>query len=188
MLAETVVDVLRVRNLPHEEQRSAPKWLQARRSVDWLLAQLPMQGDFQVVVYNQNAVPLLDAPTGWWTAADPALRKQVSENLAEIVPEGGTSLFQAFSYAAAMNPVPDNVILIADGLPTMSSAPPTLRRRISGQLRERYFEEARRQLPANIPVNTLLFYMEGDPMAAYHYWQLAVTSSGSFLTVTEDWP
>jgi hypothetical protein len=37
-------------------------------------------------------------------------------------------------------------------------------------------------------VNTLLFYMEGDPMAAYHYWQLAVTTNGSFLTVTEDWP
>jgi hypothetical protein len=188
MLAETVVDVLRVRNLPHEEQRSAPKWLQARRTVDWLLSQLPMQGDFQVVVYNQKAVPLLKDQTGWWSAGDPELRKRASESLAGLVPEGGTSLWQAFSYAAAMNPPPDNIILLADGLPTMSAGPPSIRRRISGQLRERYYEEARRQLPANLPVNTLLFYMEGDPMAAYHYWQLAVTTNGSFLTVTEDWP
>lgn len=187
MLGETVVDVLRIRNLPREEQKSAPKWLQTRRTVDWLLSQLPMQGNFQVVLYNQTAVPLL--PTaGWWTAADPGLRKQASEAMAEQVPEGGTSLYQAFSYAASMTPPPDNIILLADGLPTMSSSPPTLRRRVSGARRENYFDEAARQLPGNIPVNTLMFYMEGDPMAAVHYWWLAVKSGGSFLTVTQDWP
>ncbi|WFB34383.1 VWA domain-containing protein [Kiritimatiellota bacterium B12222] len=187
MLADTVVDVLRVRNLPEEEQKSAPKWLQARRTVDWLLAQLPMQGDLQVVVYNDKARPLLD-DTGWVSAADPALRKEMSEAMAEEIPKGGTSLVNAFTFAAAMNPLPDNIILLADGLPTMSSSAPTLRKRVTGPNRQRFFEEAQRLLPPHIPVNTLLFYMEGDPLAAESYWRLAVTTQGSFLTVTEDWP
>ena len=187
MLGETVVDVLRIRNLPHEEQKSAPKWMQARRTVDWLLSQIPTEGEFQVVMYNQSADSLLPTP-GWGPAADPELRKQASEALAEKVPEGGTSLFQAFAFAADMSPPPDNIILLADGLPTMSAGAPTIRRRVSGSRREAYFEEAVRQLPGNIPVNTLLFYMEGDPMAAVNYWRLAVKSGGSFLSVTQDWP
>lgn len=188
MLSETVVDVLRIRNLPMQEQRSAPKWVQVRRTVDWILSQLPMQGDFQVVLYNQTAKPLLNELSGWWSAADPALRKQTSEALLEVIPSGGTSLYQAFQYASEMNPPPDNILLLADGLPTMSANPPTIRKRTSGSRRENYFEEAVRLLPGNIPVNTLLFFMEGDPMAAANYWQLAVKSGGSFLTVTEDWP
>ena len=97
-------------------------------------------------------------------------------------------MYQAFTYAAAMNPPPDNIILLADGLPTMGASPPGLRKRVSGARREKFFEEALRQLPGTIPVNTLLFYMEGDPMAAVSYWRLAVKSRGSFLSVTEDWP
>jgi len=188
MLAETVVDVLRIRNLPKSEQSSAPKWVQVRRTVDWILSQLPMQGEFHVVIYNQKAEPLLKDQTGWWSASDPSLRKQSSEALFELIPEGGTSLYQAFSYAASLTPPPDNLILLADGLPTMSANPPTLRKRISGSRRENFFEEAVRLLPGKIPVNTLLFFMEGDPLAAVNYWRLGVTSGGSFLTVTEDWP
>ena len=187
MLGEKVVDVLRIRNLPLEEQRSAPKWIQARRTVEWLLSQLPMQGEFQVVLYNEKTTALLPNK-GWWSAGASELRKEVSESLAEEVPEGGTSLYQAFTYAAAMNPPPDNIILLADGLPTMGASPPGLRKRVSGARREKFFEEALRQLPGTIPVNTLLFYMEGDPMAAVSYWRLAVKSRGSFLSVTEDWP
>jgi len=140
------------------------------------------------VIYNQKAEPLLKDQTGWWSASDPSLRKQSSEALFELIPEGGTSLYQAFSYAASLTPPPDNLILLADGLPTMSANPPTLRKRISGSRRENFFEEAVRLLPGKIPVNTLLFFMEGDPLAAVNYWRLGVTSGGSFLTVTEDWP
>ncbi|MDF3127933.1 VWA domain-containing protein [Kiritimatiellaeota bacterium B1221] len=187
MLGETVVDVLRIRNLPREEQKSAPKWIQARRTVDWLLSQIPSEGEFQVVVYNQTAASLFPK-VGWASAGDSELRKQASESLAEMVPEGGTSLFQAFTFAGAMSPPPDNIILLADGLPTMSASAPTIRKRVSGTRRVNYFDEAVRQLPGHIPVNTLLFYMEGDPMAALSYWRLAVKTGGSFLSVTQDWP
>ncbi|MDA3872757.1 MAG: VWA domain-containing protein [Kiritimatiellae bacterium] len=188
MLAETVVDVLRVRNLPVEERGSAPKWVQVRRTVDWLLAKLPMEGRFHVALYDQETLPLLEGHTGWWDAADPALRKQASEALAEKTPSGGTSLHRAFAYAAAMDPPPDTVILLADGLPTMGDSAPLVRRSVSGSRRESYFADAVNRLPSGVPVNILLFYMEGDPMAAPLYWRLAVNSRGSLLSVTQDWP
>jgi hypothetical protein len=30
--------------------------------------------------------------------------------------------------------------------------------------------------------------MEGDPNAAHLYWELALTSGGSLLAPSEDWP
>jgi hypothetical protein len=45
-----------------------------------------------------------------------------------------------------------------------------------------------REIPPGIPVNTLLFPMEGDYDAAVAYWALAHTSGGSFISVSRDWP
>ena len=39
-----------------------------------------------------------------------------------------------------------------------------------------------------IPINTLLLPMEGDPTAAGAFWQLAISSQGSFITPSRDWP
>ena len=41
---------------------------------------------------------------------------------------------------------------------------------------------------SGIPVNILLFPMEGDYDAAIAYWTLAYGSGGSFMAVSRDWP
>ncbi len=188
MLADRVIDILRIRNLPDEEKGTAPKWVQTRRSVDWILSQLPMQDRFHIATFAQSTSPLLEGEGGWWDGADPAVRKEASEALEEVIPGGGTSLHQAFRYAASMSPPPDNILLLTDGLPTMDDSPPTLRKTVSANRREAFFRDAVNLLPPRVPVNTLLYYMEGDPMAAVSFWRLAVLTQGSFLTVTEDWP
>lgn len=188
MLAERVIDILRIRNLPPEEQGSAPKWVQTRRTVEWILSQLPMEGKFHVGVFAQNTESLLPDQTGWWDATDPGMRKAAADALMEEIPGGGTSLHNAFAYAAQMNPPPDNILLLTDGLPTMAVSPPAVRRTVSGKRRQAIFRDSVTRLPGGVPVNTLLFYMEGDPMAAVSFWRLATQTGGSFLTVTEDWP
>jgi hypothetical protein len=45
-----------------------------------------------------------------------------------------------------------------------------------------------RGLPAGIPVNVILFPMEGDPVAASAFWKLAQATGGSFMSLSEDWP
>ena len=51
-----------------------------------------------------------------------------------------------------------------------------------------YFDQAFDGLPRGIPVNVLLYPMEGDPMASSSFWQLAMATQGSFLSLSEDWP
>jgi hypothetical protein len=70
----------------------------------------------------------------------------------------------------------------------MDRRPPALRRSVSGARRMQLFQEAVRLIPAGIPLNTMLFYLEGDPSAAIAYWRLAVDTRGSMLTVARDWP
>ena len=187
MLAENLVDVLRIRNFPPEEQREAPKWVQVGRTLEWLLARLPSEGQFQVAVFHDEARPLLP-DRGWWSAADPQIREDAAEAFAELLPGSGSSLLLAFEYAASLSPPPDNIILLTDSLPTMERSPPLLRRTVTGRRRMELFEQAAGRLPPRVPVNTLLFQLEGDPMAAIAFWRLTVDTNGSFVSVAEDWP
>jgi hypothetical protein len=50
------------------------------------------------------------------------------------------------------------------------------------------FRDAIGRIPPNIPVNVILFPMEGDPLAAAAYWDLAQISGGAFLAPSDDWP
>jgi hypothetical protein len=83
----------------------------------------------------------------------------------KLVPQDGTSLENAFAVVTALNPQPDNVILITDGLPTQGASPPLIRKTVDGDQRLKFFERALGRLPSGIPINVVLMPMEGDPMA-----------------------
>jgi hypothetical protein len=51
-----------------------------------------------------------------------------------------------------------------------------------------HFNRAVRDLPFNVPVNIILYAMEGDPQAAPAYWWLALRTGGSMMAPSEDWP
>jgi len=72
-------------------------------------------------------------------------------------------------------------------LPTPGDAPaddPT----VSSPQRARYFSSALDELPNDIPVNIILFPMEGDPLASPNFWILAQLTAGAFLAPAKDWP
>ena len=85
-----------------------------------------------------------------------------------------------------MNPRPDNIYLITDGLPTQGSG--AAGAKASGRDRLKYFNQALNSLPDGIPVNVILAPMEGDPMAASAFWQLAMATRRAFLAPASDWP
>ncbi|MNL80514.1 hypothetical protein D3C87_2073920 [compost metagenome] len=59
---------------------------------------------------------------------------------------------------------------------------------VTGSQRRQHFETAIAKLPKGIPVNTILFPMEGDPEAAALFWQLALDTKGAFIAPSRDWP
>jgi len=188
MLGETLVNVLVRRNLPDSRKVRAEKWQRAVATVEWLVAQLPKDSAFQIHTFDESARPTLDGSAGrWLDAGDRGELDGAVEGLRKVVPDGGTSLHAAFSSLNTLRPAPDNVILLADGLPTWGSSPPR-RGKVTAKQRLRLFDQALAPLPRGVPVNVILFPMEGDPMAASAYWKLAIATRGSFLSPSRDWP
>ena len=188
MLDETLVNIIRLRNMDKATRRGAAKWRRALAVVDWLVANLPRGSRFQLYVFNTEAGPVL-AKTGpkWLHSSDGEMLDRAVSALSNRIPEGGTSLFQAFQAVAELSPRPDNILLITDGLPTQGKRKP-LRDTVSAEQRLRHFQQALDVLPKGVPVNTILLPMEGDAHAAAAFWQLAVASKGAFLTPSRDWP
>ena len=188
MLADSIVNVIRLRNMDSELQRSADKWQRALNTVDWLTSQLPINSQYQIIAFNTEAQPVLSGTAGkWLEVADAAQLKATTEALRERLPSGGTNLHGAFDAVTALPGGPDNIFLITDGLPTQSYEPPR-RTTISGRDRLSLFRKAVQRLPSGVPVNIILAPMEGDPMAASEFWQLAQVSGGSFMSPSRDWP
>ena len=188
MLDDTIVNIIRIRNMRDGIKRNAPKWVQTLRMVDWLTARFPRDSEYQVYVFNTGTRSVLPGQDGkWLKVGNKAELSSVIEALGKIVPEGGTNLERAFAAIGKMRPRPDNVYLITDGLPTQGSR--TIRgATITGKQRLNLFTRAVKQVPGSVPVNVILAPLEGDPEAAFAYWRLAMSTDGSFLIPSEDWP
>lgn len=188
MLDRRIINILRRRNMPEERRLRSQKWRQAVNSVDWLSAQFPPDSQFQIYAFNTKAWPVLQGTEGiWLDVGDGEQLSQAIKVLRRTVPQEGTNMVAAYEIINKLNPAPDNVILLADGLPTMNSAD-TERGMVTGQERLGYHYEAEAVIPNGIPVNILLYPMEGDYNAAIAYWLLAYRTGGSFMSVAEDWP
>jgi hypothetical protein len=188
MLDNTIVNVIRRRNMPVEERLASPKWVQVRKILDWLTTQLPVPSQYQIYVFNNEARALLPGTEGQWlVVADAEQLTSAVTTLNETVPAEGTNLENLFTTIAGMSPAPDNIYLITDGLPTLGSRGSNSGT-ISGRDREELFERALGELPEDIPVNVIMMPLEGDPAAPGWYWQLAMQSGGSFMMPSPDWP
>ena len=188
MLDRTVVNIFRRRNMSEAQQLQAPKWRQAVNTLDWLTTQIPPGTLIQIYAFNDSAWSLLEGDeTGWHTITDGSQLDAAVEKLGGTVPRGPTSLHAAFAAMRPLDPRPDNIYLLVDGLPTMGEVPPN-QPGVTGDERLRHFERARRSLPFNVPVNVILYAMEGDPSAAPAYWLLALDTGGSMMAPSEDWP
>jgi len=188
MLGSTIVNIIRRRNLPDEEKVRAAKWRQALATVDWLTTQLPRDGKFQIYSFNTVARPVVPDTGGrWLDASDREVLDKAVRATEAVIPAGGTSLYHALAAVSELNPRPDNIILLTDGLPTVGKSPPRAAT-VSARQRAKLFNRAVEQLPPGIPVNVLLFPMEGDPTAASAFWKLAISTHGSFMSLAEDWP
>jgi hypothetical protein len=188
MLADTVVNAIRRRNMEDSVLKQSPKWQWTLRTVEWLLAQLPPSSRFQVYLFNTEAHPAIIGSQGeWLDAADSLALEEAVAGLRDFSPGGGTSLENGLASLLDFAEPPDNVFLLTDGLPTQGRSPPN-KYMVSGEQRRRNFLDALKRLPKGAPVNTILFPMEGDPEAAALFWQLAMSTQGAFISPSRDWP
>jgi hypothetical protein len=188
MLHREVVNIIRRRNLPEQEQLRSVKWRQAVASVDWLTSQFKAGSEFQMYMFNNTVEPVIPGSDGVWLKADDATQlDEAIRRLRRTVPKNGTNMKAAYEVASKLTPRPDNIILLVDGLPTMDG-PEASKPFVTGIERVRLHDNAVRELPRGIPVNVLLFPMEGDYDASMKYWLLSYMSGGSYMSISKDWP
>ena len=186
MLADRIVNVIRNRLLPDKDKIRAEKWQQAVKTVEWISTRIPRDSKFQIITFNVKLQKLAEEQE-WLDGGNPKhLRAAISE-MRDIIPDKGTSLFRAFEYIHKLDPKPDNVYLLTDGLPTQGKSKP-FRNKVSSRQRVKLFNEAVAQLSGDVPINVILFPMEGDPQAASAYWLLATQTNGVFFSPANDWP
>ena len=171
-----------------EEKRKAPKWQRILRAVEWLITSLQRPTQYQILIFNRDAEPLfVEKWDEWFDPWDRDTTSSVLSELSEIVPQGEANLERAFFVAGSLDPLPDTIILIIDGLPTSAVSVPR------GSLadtndRIRMFNAARRQVPSGIPINIIMYPWDQDPPAAALFWILACRTRGSFICPSKDWP
>lgn len=188
MLADTVVNAVRRRNMEDEQKKQSPKWQWTLRTVEWLLAQLPPSSRFQVYMFNTEASAAIPGTEGeWLDAADSLDLEQAVAATKQFSPGSGTSLSNAFGAITDFEDRPDNLFLLTDGLPTQGKNPPK-KYMVSGAQRRKHFATAMAEFPPGVPINTILFPMEGDPEAAGLFWQTALNTKGAFIAPSRDWP
>jgi len=188
MLHEDLVTILRLRNSDDEHKRNAAKWRRAVDTVTWLTTQLPPGSQYQIYTFNTQAHSLLPDLAGKWIGSGdaPQLARELA-NLHAIVPAEGTSLYNAFAATKTLAPLPDQIVLITDGLPTQGKSA-GLRKYVDSGARMRFFDDAVGQLPDRVPVDSILLPMLGDLQAAHRFWNLARLTNGTLLMPSKDWP
>jgi hypothetical protein len=202
MLAERIVDILRLRNSSPATQRTAPKWAWGRNVTEWLAARVPSRSDVRVMTFSTDTVDH-SAGRRWMSArATPELSAAVASAI-NTAPLGGTNLEQALDAVAALSPAPDTVYLITDGLPTLHGDIGTFdldnitscfrsnRNTVTPKCRGEFFTRAMKKFYRRAPdmkVNVVLLPIEGDPEAAMAYWLLANQNGGTLLSPREGWP
>ncbi len=188
MLDTTIVNIIRRRNMSESERRHSKKWQRAIKTVHWLVSNLALDSNLQIITFNTEAESLLDEDgLNWLKVKNKVNLNKLMTKLDSKIPSGGTSLEAAFKLLKKMQPSADNVFLLTDGLPTQGSSAKGITK-VTGAERAELFTKAVKLIPEGVSVNTILYPMEGDPMAAVLYWKLAVDTRGSFLTPATDWP
>ena len=205
MLDESIVDIVKGSLMGDQIKQNYEKWLRAKKSLKWLVARLPASSEFTIITFNEKVVS--HSNKRWMSGSDVSAIQATLGSALNEVPKGGTNLEVALEEVQQMNPMPDSVYLITDGLPTKGMPPKgvTLDRvkkcfrvgsknnpitTISSECRVELFEKAKNNYLATnkIKTSTILFPLEGDPHAAVQYWSLAVLSGGMLISPSKDWP
>ena len=171
-----------------EEKREAPKWKRTMRAVEWLFTSLKPPSRYQIYFFEKETDSIY--PTRAFDWMDMSDRKQTAETLKRLrekAPQGPANLEKAFFVIGNLDPLPDNIILFVDGLPTQGESVKA-GSIVDAQTRIRMFNAAKRAMPRGVPINIILFPWAGDPAAASMYWLMATETDGSFICPAKDWP
>jgi len=200
MLDENIQKIFRLSFMSDDIKNNAPKWKRAKKILTWLVARLPSESQFTIITFNEDITPHTNKP--WILASDASAVKNALDSALTEIPKNGTNLEKALIAIKKMQPPPDGVYIITDGLPTIGEPLETInldmttrtclkpRGRITSNCRHYIYEKAKNNYlkGRKIKTSTILLPLQGDSRAASDYWNLALQSGGMTISPSSDWP
>ena len=187
MLEQTVADVYALQNEKELVQLRAPKWRSAVKSLQWILGSFSNATKYQTYVFNDHVKTLKqDTKDTWLEARNQPELEAIASNIETIVPFGGTNLQEAVISLQNLDPSPDSIWIITDGLPNQKKSSNAYER-VSVSNRYKYFQAAKKEFPDLASLNVVLLPFEGDVKASYLFWKLAVEKGGCFIAPERNW-
>lgn len=209
MLDHSLVEIIRLRGSDAYYRNNASKWMTAKRTAIWGFKHIGVGKNFVLLTFSDTVQDLdgteLKSTTTltWKERGEPDLTvKEVANTIQKVEAAGPTDLESAVSLLKTLEPLPRQILLITDGLPTVpgqtqlntvKGCPPSknLTAKLSSNCRRNIFERVerifRREL-TQTELNVVLLPLEGDAAAVRIYWGLASRHSGRVLAPAPNWP
>lgn len=150
------------------------RWELTRAELLRSISGLDENADFFVVLYSSNPISLFGNTL--WVRAEPSSKRLAGSGLFGISPTGGTKPIPAFSQVFSLDPEPDAIYFMTDGLVEMD---------VPGLVRQMNRRE-------QIPIHCILFgelASTGDARAAENMMSnIAKHSGGKFTQIREGTP
>lgn len=189
MTADTIVEASELANEADKARREGPKWKRVKLALRWLIANLKEGSNYKIIFYNEDLVPLeVGFGRDWFDPMDANLTVDVLNAIDDITPSGGANLEKAFAVVNELPIEPDRLVLICDGLPTLSESYGGGGSQVQYEDRVAMLRAAQNALTLKLPVNTIMYPLMPDPGSAVHFWRLANSSGGSMISPSEGWP
>jgi len=171
------------------DKRNAPKWVSVKKGLRWLIANLKTTGSYKIIFFNDE-IHEVESTYGqdWFNPSDNDQTLDVLKKIDDFVPNEGANLERAFDIIDDLSVIPDRVVLIVDGLPTLADSYDVGGGLADDADRMNMFRVAKKALTAEVPINVLLYPMKNDPGAAVHYWRLSDDQGGAMVCPSKTWP
>ena len=208
MLHQSLVEIIRLRISNDKIKKQAKKWKQGIASLNWGIEAISENMRYKVLTYSDKTFELNGKLAQTTNIKWDLKTKEIPDFVAiqnqvnQLVPGRGTNLASALDAVTGLIPRPKKILIITDGLPSLMpgeererlrGCPKRAKRRsnlIDGSCRLSVaiasVEPLSRTL-ARVPVDVILFPLDGDRDAVRFYSLVSSISSGRLLTPSKDW-
>jgi hypothetical protein len=203
MIDWSVVEIVRTQAAGRAAIESAFKWQQAQSVANWAFASIESGKRYKFLTFAERVFDTdgkeisTTKEISWDLKSEDDVRSRL-KNFSKL-PEGGTNLKIALEAVGRLVPKPKRILLITDGLPNKIEkrgallgcpSSSTTVRMISGECRTAIALASLGTLSkklARVPIDVILFPLEGDPRAIRMYSLISGISSGRLITPSSDW-
>lgn len=208
MLHRSLVEIIRLRISTPDIKKQSKKWRQSTGVLKWSIETISKNMRYKVLTFSDKVFELdgneVQGSLIDWNRKSDGVNDilKIHSQIDQLLPAKGTDLSIALDAVSRLIPRPNKILIVTDGLPSLitkvsreelKGCPKRKSRKnnlIDGSCRLSVAIESIDSLSqrlAGVPVDVILFPLDGDRDAIRFYSLVTSISSGRLLTPSPDW-